>query len=390
MPFTLEDILRAARLRYETNEKQIAIAGKMNRSTAAVSRMIKLARENGWVKYTVKVPESIELQSLLRDRLPPTFKEVRVVPGGSGKNVANLGAVGAELLLQAIFDVQRRKQKAHPGEGRIEVRITFSSGETLRRVGEELVALLSGSPEVRARLTSHLYLYPAAVFWDVEIRSYYPATLITSLWTSLRPLLSDRVHALAPMLPKAYYAGNPPLWSDPVRSRQLLADSGADEVLNQAAQADIFVVGIGTGGDPEYLKILEATRLPNASGISDEMGSHAEIAYLPLMDHHGIVNRIVRIPQAALVRAAGNPERWCIGIGGGEIKRSAISEVLAAQAPLLNAIVTCEDVATYVLAQISKPESASPSVPDKPVKHRARSRSSQPASTNTSGRNAKL
>src|SRR5262249_16897171 len=146
----------------------------------------------------VRVPTIRTLETELRDHLR-TFRHVRVVPPGSGKNLENLGDEGASLIVDAIREVQTFKLKT---SGEQKVRIALSSGQTLQRTCERLVEKLRENPRI---LESELGFFPAALFWTPEIKAYYPVSLVSTLFTRLHETFGDRIRAFAPMLPGRYY-----------------------------------------------------------------------------------------------------------------------------------------------------------------------------------------
>jgi DNA-binding transcriptional regulator LsrR (DeoR family) len=343
----LGSVLEASRRFFERGQTQAEIGRAMEVSQSTVSRWLRRAEADAIVQMKVRTPYVVQLQSELRERLPSSFRDCRIVPSGSGKNVENLGDAGAEMLVQAILDVQNRKQKEGIRPADLRIGVTVSSGVTLRKVAEQFVERIGQDVALRNRLVAHLDFRPAAVFSEVEIRDFYPTTLVTTLWTQLTPLLGDRVHAFAPMLPASYYANE--LWREegPAKERAL-HEGGAAGTIEAAAKADVFVLGIGTLDDPIYASILRATHADPAQVIAGGDG-RAELVYAPFRDDRGVERRIVRVNLDTLRDAAADSRRWCIGVSGGRQKVEAVTEILSARPPVLNCLVGCADVAEFFL-----------------------------------------
>jgi DNA-binding transcriptional regulator LsrR (DeoR family) len=340
------DIIEAARLFYEGRLSQKKIGRKIRGvSQGTISRWLRRAENERLVEHRVRVPTLLSLQSELREHLPERFREIRVVPPGYGKNLDNLADEAARLLVEAILDIQRLKRSADP-EKPVTIDITLSSGHSLQRTCERLVEYLR---QMHRKIDADLRFFPAALFWNAEIKDYYPATLVTTLWTQLHGTFADRVHAFAPMLPRSYYEDQ--LWrrNDPNKEEAraaALKDSGAAEVMDRATKADIIFVGIGTVDDPTYKAILESLRLENVADEIRRDGRCGGLIYVPLNDEYGVGDRIVRVEIPALARAAADPNRWVIGIAGGEHKSNAIRQVLEVDPPILNCLVTDARVAS--------------------------------------------
>lgn len=346
-PQALDDelgkVVEAARLFFHQRKTQAEIARKMRVSQSTVSRWLGRAERERLVTVLIQPPEVERIQARLRERLPSSFRAIKVVPSGLDKNVENIGDATARLLIEAILDVQRSKLEANPGS-RPDVSVAFSSGETLRRAADGLVAWLRDDLSLQEQLVADLTFLPAAIFWDTEIKAYYPVTLVTTLWTQLSPILKDRVHAFAPVLPKSYYDAS--LWrpENAAARERALADSGATEVLERARKADIFVLGMGTLGDATYPLVLDALKVENPERVWKGAEGDTEFIYVPLKDTYDIGARVVRVglddlSAAALGTGSAHP-RWCIGAGGGISKARAVAELLAADPPILNCIVT--------------------------------------------------
>ena len=336
-------IVEAARLFFESRLSQTEIALKLRVTQGTISRWLRRAEQEGIVAHKVRVPTLAALQAELRRPPAGTFRQIRRC--GPQKNWENLGDESARLIVEAILDVQRQKRT----EGiAAKVGITLSSGETLQGTCEHLVELLRQS---HRRIHADLSFFPAALFWDPEIKAYYPVTLVTTMWTRLHKYFGEHMHAHAPMLPRSYY--DQELWrrDDPSKEASraaALKDSGAEKTLREAGQADIICVGIGTVDDATYPWILKSVRINNVDAVQRDRQS-AELIYVPIVDNHGVGERIVRVDRATLRTAAADPTRWVIGIAGGEHKLHAIRQVLEMDPPILNCLVTDATVAENLL-----------------------------------------
>lgn len=333
-------IIRAARLRHEQGLTQEEIAERMHADQGRVSKWLARAEELDLLVTRVHAPAITgDLSGDLCDRLP-SFRDIVVTPPGPDKNVENLGEAAADVLIDAILTVQERKRASH---AQPRVSITWSNGVTLRRAAERFVERIRDDPSLQKKIVAHLDFYPAAVFWQVEIKDFYPISLVTTLWTQLASLLPGRVHAFVPVLPRSYYTRH--LWKTKGREwEEVLAESGATEKLRDAGNADIMMLGIGLLDDPIYWEILEATEFEGARARFEGV-RRAELIYVPLKDEHGIRERMVRVDNTSLVAAARDPDRFCIGVGGGSLKLAAVTEVLEADPPVINTLVTCTEVA---------------------------------------------
>ena len=344
----LGHLIHAARLHFEEGLGQVEIAARMQVSQSTVSRWLTRAAAEGFVVTSIRPPSLPSLEYQVRRSLEPEFRSVRVLPPGPGKNLETLGDAGAELLLDAIQSVQDRRSE---DDTRVcpAVRITFSSGETLRVLVERFVTRLRLDDVARRRIgRTVIELYPAALYWSEELHAHYPGTLVTTLWTEAQSLFAPgRVRAFAPVLPRLYY--DKELWRPENRNLadQALELSGARRILDCAAQADIFVLAIGTLDEPTYPTILNTLGL-DVGQIDGCNGDSAEFVYVPLREgalKRTVEERLVRVGLPDFARAAHDSNRWVIGIAGGKKKVRAMCEVLSASPPVLNALVTDSSVA---------------------------------------------
>lgn len=305
---------------------------------ARVSRLRKEARAQGVVEVSLHAPRHLGLEHEL-SRVLANFgiRDVFVTPPGAGKNERGLGLVGGAVVLQAIQLVAERKLRS----GRpTTVRLSLSCGSTLHAVVQDLLERFRRDcPELR---DVTLELFPAALYPGHVVDSIYPATLVTTM-KLLGPAEAPFIRAEAASLPANFY-------EHPERERtRYLNKYGLRKIVEDAKSADIFVVGLGSSKDPAYQRLVTQLGLnPPKRTWSDYP---LETAYVP-MDREGrpyslVEERLVGVGSSALVQAAREPDRFVIGVFGGEAKRELL--VPAVCRGCLNALVIDETVADHAL-----------------------------------------
>jgi DNA-binding transcriptional regulator LsrR (DeoR family) len=254
---------------------------------------------------------------------------------GDAKNTQNLGPAGARVLFQAIEEV-----------GKSTVTVAIACGATLRAVVEQFIDLARGSdtgPAPTKPLDS-LVFYPTTLHADYHLRAIYPTTLVTSL-SMVNPFESFTIETYATSLPLGFHD-----LSAEKRAAYLRKWQVDELVLDKAAEADVFVLGVGTTESEPYEGIVGGL-LGNDSWKSQRARFVAELAYTPI-DLDGnpaeeVARKVVGVRLDRLRNAARTKGLSVIGIAGGANKATAVEATVRGE--YLNVLVTDEQVAEHLL-----------------------------------------
>ncbi len=327
-------MVRAARLLHEARKTQKEVAKELTVSPATVSRLIEAAQQAGIIYVEIRPPHRLDLETKLKECLKVKgIHNVVVVPRGvnsDGKNTQNLGPAGATALLQAMEEV-----------GKSTVTVAIACGETLRAVLDEFIQLVRRSDPVPTKTLEALEFYPTTLHSGYHLSAIHPATLVSSL--SMVTFGAFKIDAYATSLPEGFYDLPADERSDYRRRWRV------DELVDRAAQADVFVLGIGTTDSESYRDIVATLKIED---WEKEKGKFvAEVAYTPI-DAEGMVaervaEKAVGVSLDRLRNAARMKGKHVIGVAGGIAKDRAIEAAIKAGA--FNYLVTDEAVAEYLL-----------------------------------------
>jgi deoxyribonucleoside regulator len=301
-------LVRTARMYYEQDMSQEAIARAMGKSRPTISRMLAAAREQGIVHIDIRVPldRSETMERALSERFGLADCRVVVAPRGEVGSVDHLGRAAADYLQLVLQDGMT---------------LGVSNGRTLASTAK--------------------YLEPKrALHLDV-------VQIIGALGNEDAAIDGPNI---ARALAAAYDARcrylHVPLLVDDVRMRNmLLRDRRVSEILQMGTAADVALVGVGTQ-DPRdrsplfngFLTDQDVMAIREAGGVGHICAEHYSAAGDRLSIDFN--DRIVGIGLAALkniprvIAVAGGVTKApaiAAGIGGGYIDTLITDDAAAAR-----------------------------------------------------------
>ena len=396
----LAQVVDIARLYFEEGKTQKDISECLGIPQATISRLLQRASDEGIVRHIISPPRLFGLQTeVLKKLRSKGIREVRVVLGTSSmedkknienpdKNTANLGAHGAEYLWDLLSQ--------HTGE---QVTIGMACGDTLAALVRHFVNYLQDDFSARKELQNKtIRLYPLNLFWERELEStIYPPALVVAFGTQLTAL-GCKVHAFVPQPPIDFYEAYDTIFctidknkcKQPADQKQVHKQihkyiyylqkqiDGYVEYLNQAKNADIFLLGIGAYiNDEKYMHVLKESYNYNndkkaicvlnessneSDGKSIDLENESEEKkFLDLETVAGEINyqpftydgefytlrRFLTVTAKDLIAIAGNPAKKVIAVAGGESKKSAVLASLKCNPPY-NVLITDECVGQHL------------------------------------------
>lgn len=241
-------LVRAARMYYEQDMSQEAIARELGKSRPTISRMLAAAREQGIVHIDIRVPfdRSEPMERALSERFGLADCRVVMAPRGEVGSVDHLGHAAAEYLQLVLRDGMT---------------LGVSNGRTLASTAK--------------------YLEPKrALHLDV-------VQIIGALGSEDAAIDGPNI---ARALAAAYDARcrylHVPLLVDDARTRDmLLRDRRVSEVLQMGTEADVALIGVGTQ-DPRdrsplfngFLTDQDVTAIREAGGVGHICAEHYSAA----------------------------------------------------------------------------------------------------------------
>lgn len=314
-------MVRCLELYYRQGKSQKDIAKAVGLSAATVSRLLKRAFDDGFVRVELDLPRMEELETGLMKRFG-LRDAVVVAAGGRGDLKEELGATAA-----AYFE-----KIAANG-----MRIGLSCGFTLYQTIRQL----------RERRFRDLALYPLSGESTLRQVDLFPNTLVGMMAAKYRP------HVQAYALPVQHLLS---LGEIERERRRLLRDPEIRTIYDAAQSVDIALVGIGMIGEetPGFCSLAESY------GVSvkrlRQLGVVGEINYQPF-DREGrivdrpelrvLMRRILSVGGDRLQALSKRSDRYVVAMAGGRAKLEAVRGALAGH--FMNVLVTDEDVATLLL-----------------------------------------
>ena len=337
-------IIEVVRLYYEQDSTQSEISEALGIPQASVSRLLQRAADEGIVRHVISPPTFLRLQTEVLARIRSSgVRDVRVVPvGGDGsKNAVNLGVVGAEYLWEAMSQYEDT------------VSVCMACGDTLLGVIANFAQYMEQNREALKELRKKtITLYPLNLFWppvlefgmdEVPSTNVYPSALVVYLAMQLNSL-GCKVVAHAPQSPLDFYREFDGMDSAG-RTAQVQKYSA---FLTGAKDADIFLLGIGTGlDDPRYGRVLSEL---NSDHELDNEAVAGEINYQPFrVDGEFIdLERLIAVRGEELVELAGT-DKHVISVAGGGKKVPAMTALLNRDILPFNVLITDESIAGRIL-----------------------------------------
>jgi len=314
-------MVRCLDLYYRQGRHQKDIARSLGISAATVSRLLKRAFDEGFVRVELDLPRREELEAGLIERFG-LRDAVVVAAGARGDPRAELGAAAA-----ACFE-----KIAANG-----MRVGLSCGFTLYQTIRQL----------RERRFRDLTLYPLSGESTLEMVDLFPNTLVGMMAAKYRP------HVTAYALPVQHLLS---LREIERERRRLLRDPEIRKIYEAAQGVDIALVGIGSIAEetPGFCALAESY------GVSverlRELGVVGEINYQPfdaagrIVDRpelRALARRILSVGGDRLQALSRRAHHHVVAVAGGRPKLDAVRAALAGR--FMNVLVTDEDVATALL-----------------------------------------
>src|SRR3990170_1629422 len=287
----LRQMVRCLELYYRQGKSQKDIATAVGLSAATVSRLLKRAFDDGFVRVELDLPRREELETGLLERFG-LRDAVVVAAGGRGDLKEELGAAAA-----AYFE-----KIAANG-----MRIGLSCGFTLYQTIRQL----------RGRRFRDLALYPLSGESTLKLVDLFPNTLVGMMAAKYRP------HVTAYALPVQHLLS---LREIERERRRLLRDPEIRKIYEAAQGVDIALVGIGSIAEetPGFCALAESY------GVSVErlrqLGVVGEINYQPF-DHDGrivdrpelraLMRRVLSVGGDRLQALSRRSDRYVVAIAGG-------------------------------------------------------------------------
>jgi DNA-binding transcriptional regulator LsrR (DeoR family) len=333
-------LVAAARLFYEEEVHQAEIAKQLHVSQSRVSRLLKKAREDNIVQIQIKPPRDRKTEQALKSVFVSAGKpirEVHLAPDGEGKNTANLGTLGATILLEKLLTIPRDT-----------ICISVSCGETLRAVVESLFKLLADDEEALEKLSKKkLEIYPLSLYEDTSLNDKNQPTVAYQC-----VLMSQRYTTLNV---KGKFYNVPPGYYSVVREKS--ASDAIKEIMHlysktmeEARGADIFLIGIGTTRDEKYRQVFNTVYKDH--GDMDEYV--AESNYIPIniagSQYPEVEKYFVAVNIDKLRSIIDKEDKYVIAIAGGKEKKKALEAATAN--PYFNILVTDMEIAKHLMEKI--------------------------------------
>ena len=325
----MSEMARSAQLYYRHGEQQSKIADTLGIPQAKVSRLIKQAREDGYIKINFSFPAILDLSVKLIEQF--NLRDVVVTPTGEPENLKeDLGQAAARYFERVV------------GNG---AKIGLSCGHTLYQMVSQ----------IREGGKQNLEIFPLASDSTYESVDLFPNTLVGLLAAKYRP--NVKAHAL----PAQVLATAP----DVKKWREAILKSRAGEIFSSAHNVDVAFIGLGTinNDTPGFCAFAEQCGFPLKE--IQKLGAVAEYNYVPI-DENGIsltekkelknnrqfqeiTNRILNVGLPTFKKLSTQHGKYVVCIAGGEGKDKGINAVLKAQ--LANVLITDSETAIKLLKE---------------------------------------
>src|SRR3989454_456027 len=294
-------MVRCLELYYRQARPQKEIARALGVSAATVSRLLKRAYDEGFVRVELALPRGEELEAALSEAFG-LREAVVVAAGGRGDLKEELGAAAA-----AYFE-----KIASNG-----IRVGLSCGFTLYQTIRQL----------RERRFRDLALYPLSGESTLKMVDLSPNTLVGMMAAKYRP------HVSAYALPVQHLLS---LREIERERRRLLRDPEIRSIYEAAQTVDIVLVGIGMIAEqtPGFCSLAESY------GVSvkrlRQLGVVGEINYQPF-DAGGrivdrpelrvLMHRILSVEGSRLQTLSRRPDRHVVAVARGRAELDAVRRV---------------------------------------------------------------
>ena len=319
----LQLMVQCLELYYRQGRSQKDIATALGVSAATVSRLLKRAFDEGFVRVELDLPRTEALETALAQAYG-LREAVVIVAGGRGDLKAELGAAAA-----AHFEKIARNG----------MRIGLSCGFTLYQTIRAL----------RERRFRDFSLYPLSGESTLKLVDLFPNTLVGMMAAKYRP------HVRAYALPVQHLLS---LREIERERRRLLRDPEIRSIFEAAQSVDIALSGIGLIAEstPGFCSLAESY------GVSvkrlRQLGVVGEINYQPfdaeghIVDRtelRALMHRVLSVEGDRLQALARREDRSVIAVAGGRSKVDAVRGALRGR--FVNVLVTDEDCARGLLGR---------------------------------------
>jgi deoxyribonucleoside regulator len=316
-------LVQCLELYYRQARSQKDIATTLGVSAATVSRLLKRAMDEGFVRVELDLPRTEALETALAQAYG-LREAIVIVGGGRGDLKAELGTAAA-----AHFEKIARNG----------MRIGLSCGFTLYQTIRAL----------RERRFRDFSLYPLSGESTLKLVDLFPNTLVGMMAAKYRP------HVRAYALPVQHLLS---LREVERERRRLLRDPEIRSIFEAAHNVDIALTGIGLIAEntPGFCSLAESY------GVSvrrlRQLGVVGEINYQPFDAEGRIVDRrelkllshrILSVEGDRLQALAKRDDRSVIAVAGGRGKVDAVRGALRGH--FVNVLITDEDCARGLLGR---------------------------------------
>jgi DNA-binding transcriptional regulator LsrR (DeoR family) len=320
-PGELRQLVQCLELYYRQGRSQKDIAQQLGVSAATVSRLLKRAMDDGFVRVELDLPRTQELEAELIAKFG--LRDAVVIAAGGRADVREALGVAAA----AYFE-----KAAASG-----MRVGVSCGLTLYHTVRAL----------RERRFRDLAVYPLSGESTLKLVDISPNTLVGMMAAKYRP------HVTAFALPVQHLIS---LRAIERERRRLLRDAEVRAIYDAAQAVAIALVGIGQIAErtPGFCSLAESY------GVSvrrlRELGVVGEVNYQPfdaagrLVDRpelRALTRRVLAVTGERLQELSRRDDRHVIAVAGGKGKIDAIRGALRGR--FVNVLVTDEDVSAGLL-----------------------------------------
>jgi len=310
-------------LYYRQGRSQKDIAKALGVSAATVSRLLKRAFDEGFVRVELDLPRTEQMEAAVAQKFG-LREAVVIVSGGRSDVKAELGAAAATYF----------EKIARNG-----MRIGLSCGFTLYQTIRAL----------RERRFRDFSLYPLSGESTLKLVDLFPNTLVGMMAAKYRP------HVQAYALPVQHLLS---LREIERERRRLLRDPEIRSIFEAAQAVDVALTGIGLIAEdtPGFCALAESY------GVSvkrlRQLGVVGEINYQPfdadgqIVDRtelRALMHRVLSVEAARLQALSRREDRHVIAVAGGRAKVEAVRGALRGH--FVNVLVTDEDCASALLSR---------------------------------------
>lgn len=300
------DVLEAARRYYDAGETQAEIAKDLGISPSYLARLLKQAKDNGWVRVFIDTDREMELAAAIKEKYPH-LRHVEVVPSGpTPEATARAIATAQAEWFNQLLDEDEASEKPKVWN------VAIGGAWTHRLMVEQVV-----------RRKNRISVGPTALTpFRGKVARWTPTTVATELALRLGALEPGQSGLAAASRTGYFYnlSVDPPTgslsalrdWFAELRLRReyqevaafwdrcdvMFASAVGIDHLYQDARERLGVLGLS----------IEALKERGAVAVVANQFIDANGAPVPLSEHLDSLE-----PTFPFGRAAATPDRWCQG-----------------------------------------------------------------------------